>query len=1376
MNSMFSKCSSLTSLYLSNFKTSKVKNMGSMFLSCSKLISLNLSNFDTSQISVMISMFNGCSSLISLDLSHFNTSSVKVMSLMFSGCSSLISLDLSHFNTSNATAIHSMFFGCSNLKSLDLLNFNTSKVTNMRLMFSGCSNLISLDLSKFDTSKVKNISSIFSDCSQLKYLNLSSFSTLNVTCMSSMFYKCSSLTSLDLSNFNTSSVLDLSSMFYECSNLTTLDLSNFDTSKVTSMSSMFDGCSNLESLNLSNFITSKVSTMYKMFDECSNLKSLDLSNFDTSQVTSMSSMFHVCSNLESLNISFFNTKKVNDMSSMFSRCSSLKSLDLSSFNTSNVTSMNYMFAYCQFNPLNLSNFDTSKVKSMIGMFFQSNFSILDLSNFNTSQVINMSYMFRNTLYSSLNLSNFNTRNVKDMTYMFYQCFSLVSLDLSNFDTSKVTRTTSIFEQCSSLRTLNISNINTSNINDMSNMFNGCSSITSLDLSHFDTSRVTNMNQIFYNCESLSSLNISNFNTSNTTDINRMFYNCKSLSSLNLLNFDTFKVTNMSNMFYNCIKLKMLNLSNFDILNVKDMNHMFYNCPQISSLELSNFNITNVENFNEIFYGCVSLEYIHLNIININPNSTFENIFSLTPDNLIVCTDNDDYKFINILQMSKIIQCNNSFHKIKYICYMKNSFLHNMHLCDICQKALLINYSELNDSTTNNGCYELQNDDNNIFTEFTNYLLSESTIFNSTFTNNYNNKTTYFYNDSNITSDNSELSLRSENYQYSTTYSSEIRFNLSINTIIQKEEKNETMQNIISNLIKEFNVIEIDGGKDKTITEESKTIILTSTQNQKNNEEKNYISMDLGECENILKRNYNIQNNNSLYILQIISGEEGMKIPKLEYEVYYPLYNNNNLTKLNLSLCKDTKIEISISVQINDSLDKYNPKSDYYNDICSKGTSDSGTDISLKDRKNEYINNNMSLCEENCDLVGYNPDKEKAKCSCDIKLSIPSNYDIKFNKKDFLKSFTDINNIININIMKCYKTILSINSLKKNIGFFIIGSVVIFFFIDLIIFMSISFSNIKKEIYNLIFKLKIKGNPIKNKKKSKKKIKGIYLEKNDNKNNPDKTMKLLKYQGQSTQNITDNLSKKNNIKKYNIRGKKNKYEHNILAQKDFELNSLDYNEALKFDYRNYCQYYFSLLKYNHPILFSFGTYDDYNSKVIKIFLFFFSLCLDLTVNALFFNDDTMHKIYEDKGKFNLLYQIPQIIYSALISGFINSFIRNFALTQDNIIELKQERVKIHIEQKINKLIFKLKFKFIIFFISTFIILIFLWYYITCFCGIYINTQIHLIKDSIISLVASLLIPFVLYTIPGIFRISSLRVEKPTRKLLYNFSLFLENLLC
>ena len=40
-------------------------------------------------------------------------------------------------------------------------------------------------------------------------------------------------------------------------------------------------------------------------------------------------------------------------------------------------------------------------------------------------------------------------------------------------------------------------------------------------------------------------------------------------------------------------------------------------------------------------------------------------------------------------------------------------------------------------------------------------------------------------------------------------------------------------------------------------------------------------------------------------------------------------------------------------------------------------------------------------------------------------------------------------------------------------------------------------------------------------------------------------------------------------------------------------------------------------------------------------------MDYVVNALFFNDDTMHKIYEDKGIFDWETQIPLTIYSFLI---------------------------------------------------------------------------------------------------------------------------------
>ena len=232
-------------------------------------------------------------------------------------------------------------------------------------------------------------------------------------------------------------------------------------------------------------------------------------------------------------------------------------------------------------------------------------------------------------------------------------------------------------------------------------------------------------------------------------------------------------------------------------------------------------------------------------------------------------------------------------------------------------------------------------------------------------------------------------------------------------------------------------------------------------------------------------------------------------------------------------------------------------------------------------------------------------------------------------------------------------------------------------------------------------------------------------------------------GLITQNKEDNsINKINMIPFENVAGNNNNNNLNnkYLDKKAFEMNSLDYEEAIKLDNRNYFEYYISLIKYNHPILFSFSNYNDYNSRIIKMFLFFFSFCLDFTVNALFFSDDTMVKIYEDKGKFNFLYHIPQILYSTIIVKFIDALIRNFALSQDNITELKKDKEKERMEQKYKKIKSTLKIKFISFFISSFIVVMFFWYYITCFCGIYINTQDHLIKDSTISLATSLLIPF------------------------------------
>ena len=56
----------------------------------------------------------------------------------------------------------------------------------------------------------------------------------------------------------------------------------------------------------------------------------------------------------------------------------------------------------------------------------------------------------------------------------------------------------------------------------------------------------------------------------------------------------------------------------------------------------------------------------------------------------------------------------------------------------------------------------------------------------------------------------------------------------------------------------------------------------------------------------------------------------------------------------------------------------------------------------------------------------------------------------------------------------------------------------------------------------------------------------------------------------------------------------------------------------------------------------------------------------------------------------------------------------------------------------------------------------------FGAIYVNTQIILIKNTLLSFTLSMIYPFALYLIPGVFRIPALVNKKNKRKYLYDFS--------
>ena len=643
--------------------------------------------------------------------------------------------------------------------------------------------------------------------------------------------------------------------------------------------------------------------------------------------------------------------------------------------------------------------------------------------------------------------------------------------------------------------------------------------------------------------------------------------------------------------------------------------------------------------------------------------------------------------------------------------------------------------------------------------------------------------------------------------------------------------------------------------------------LSTFEEQKNNNNPNISSIDLGECEERLKKQEGLTENDHLIILKIDIKNEDLSSTYVQYEIYNP----KTLNIISLDICSDIPISVSVPVNLDentrsiyDSLSKsgynlFDLNDSFYNDICSTYTTEDGTDLTLADRKNKIFDNNanISMCQDGCNFQSYNLTTKKAKCDCSVQkeVTITDISKIKFDKNELVDSFfTSLKNS-NFLVLKCYKLALSKIGQHNNLGSYIMtsitsifiilmiiyiikGSKKISFFIELILKQKLNCKSLEKEKSN---KTKFNNLAQKNKNKNKKNSNDIYNNKNNketkniknsnkkenklsikknkkkssdkekNKNPPRKTSnsnnkiyskksmeKFLLLKSKEKERSVTNLVDTKNFKNKNLKNKKNNNNNKISINKnkaqkiplvypnnktknqiksekpklkdlnDEELNTLEYEIAVRIDKRTYFQYYYSLLKKKQLLIFAFYPANDYNLMTVKVSLLLLAFSLYFTINGFFFSDETMNKINEDKGAYNILFQIPQILYSTLISAIINMILKRLSLSEKQIICIKLEKDFLRAQKKSKEINKCIKLKLVIFFILSFILMIFFWYFIVCFCAVYKNTQMILIKDTLISFALSMAYPFGLNLLPGMFRIPALRAPKKDKKCFYNIS--------
>ena len=494
------------------------------------------------------------------------------------------------------------------------------------------------------------------------------------------------------------------------------------------------------------------------------------------------------------------------------------------------------------------------------------------------------------------------------------------------------------------------------------------------------------------------------------------------------------------------------------------------------------------------------------------------------------------------------------------------------------------------------------------------------------------------------------------------------------------------------------------------------------------------------------------------------AQKGMKIPKVEFILYCKL-DETNLIELNKSLCDEERISLSVPVQISEDINLFNSSGEYYNDRCSKTKSDSGTDILLKDRQKEFVEGNKTICQDDCDFNGYDHDTQKANCSCKVQESSSSIANIGINTEKLYEKFEDSNKeFSNLGLESC-NVFASKENIISNAGFFLLLIIIFLFIIISILFCTKGYRMLEDKINNVIYKrfkneINLKKT-IPYKRYSLKRTKTTnneIIETKDAKNRvlrrnrktktnyiPSGSMNFLINKEQKKQNNSSRKSKRYSsvIKSKISNNDKSEYSDN-KPETDYEFNWLNYKEALRFVTRTKCKYYCSLVGSKQLFIFTFCSFEDYNSSILKKVIFFLSFAMHYTANALFFDESNMHQIYEDKGKYNFLYQLPYTLYSALISTFIIRLIlHTLVLTDNDILKVKLQKTKEKTFYMKNKKLKCMKIKFFIFFILNFILLGLFLYYLTIFNVIYANTQLFLIKNTLISFCFSLFTPFIIY---------------------------------
>lgn len=524
------------------------------------------------------------------------------------------------------------------------------------------------------------------------------------------------------------------------------------------------------------------------------------------------------------------------------------------------------------------------------------------------------------------------------------------------------------------------------------------------------------------------------------------------------------------------------------------------------------------------------------------------------------------------------------------------------------------------------------------------------------------------------------------------------------------------------------------------------------------------------------------------------------------KVYVPIKND-----FDLSLWK--------TINSNFGYDIFNKDSPFYYDLCSRYF-ENNTDVTINYRRKYY--NQILKCTSGCDYIGIENDNFICEC----------NEDFQDLRVEFANTVLNPIKSSNFEVVKCYNLAFNKEILASNMGFYIIMIMIMLVIIGNIIYFQYYHEkyiegNLEEIIYqDALFITKdnddkndLRDNNIRiinqlddikpskgilnvlNKKESEIDIINLYIKENRNDDNCNRcisnkitTLTINSYmikESKKDLKVEKAKSKFNydKIKIYNQTSKKEEDNQKktpskiIRTLKDYDSLSLE--EQLKLDSRKSKDYFIEHLKYNHQILSLIYKKSLIDPLFLRYTLLLFAYSNEFTLNSLFFTDSyidirTTIVIQFKSSSLNFIYtltnELSKSIWSVVISIIIEIFINRIVYISgkkekefnDSLITHKLDEVK-----KGNKIFLKnMQRQIYILYAFITMMLLFCWYYSTCFCAVYPFSSIGWLYGCLLSLILDIIIyELIVFFLKTIIReIIRRKVNKYTL-MLYKLSEFL-----